>query len=276
MFKELIQFPKMVKENKGLIWKLAKNDFKTRYAGSNFGVLWALVQPVIIVLVYWFVFQIGLNAATQKVKEGLDVAFVLWLTSGLVPWFYFSEALTNGTNSLLEYNYLVKKVVFNIDILPIVRCAAALFIHGFFVIFMLILNVCYGFFPDLYTLQVVYYSFCLFMFVLAICYWTSAVVVFFRDLSQIVNIFLQIGIWMTPIMWSLDMLESKGLGWLMPIFKLNPLYYIVYGYRDALFYKVAFWERAGLTIYFWAFTLILLGSGIHVFKKLKVHFADVL
>ena len=90
MFKELIQFPKMAKENKGLIWKLAKNDFKTRYAGSNFGVLWALVQPVIIVLVYWFVFQIGLNAATQKVKDGLDVAFVLWLTSGLVPWFYFS------------------------------------------------------------------------------------------------------------------------------------------------------------------------------------------
>ena len=109
MIKELLQFPKMVFTNKALIWRLAKNDFKTRYAGSNFGVLWALVQPVIIVLVYWFVFQIGLNAGSQAVKEGLEVAFVLWLTSGLVPWFYFSEALTNGTNSLLEYNYLVKK-----------------------------------------------------------------------------------------------------------------------------------------------------------------------
>ena len=266
----------MVGENRALIWKLAKNDFKTRYAGSNFGVLWALVQPVIIVLVYWFVFEVGLNAGSQKVKEGLDIAFVLWLTSGLVPWFYFSEALTNGTNSLLEYNYLVKKVVFNIDVLPIVRCAAALFIHSFFIIFMLLINVAYGMWPDLYTLQVVYYSFALFMLVLAICYWTSAVVIFFRDLSQIVNIFLQIGIWMTPIMWSLDMLEGKGFAWLIPIFKLNPLYYVVYGYRDALFYKVAFWQRPGLTLYFWAFTLILLGSGIHVFKKLKVHFADVL
>ena len=142
--------------------------------------------------------------------------------------------------------------------------------------FMLILNCLYGFWPDLYTLQVIYYSFALFMLVLAVCYWTSAVVIFFRDLSQIVNIFLQIGIWMTPIMWSLDMLEGKGFGWLMPVFKLNPLYYVVYGYRDALFYKVAFWQRPVLTLYFWAVVLLLLGSGIHVFKKLKVHFADVL
>ena len=69
MIKELLQFPKMFWSNRALIWKLAKNDFKTRYAGSNFGVLWALVQPVIIVLVYWFVFQIGLNAGSQAVKE---------------------------------------------------------------------------------------------------------------------------------------------------------------------------------------------------------------
>ena len=105
--------------NRKLIWKLAKNDFKTRYAGSYFGVVWAMVQPVVIVLVYWFVFQIGLNNATAELKQGITVPFVLWLVSGIVPWFYFSESLSNGTNALLEYNYLVKKVVFNIDILPL-------------------------------------------------------------------------------------------------------------------------------------------------------------
>ena len=67
-----------------LIWKLARNDFKTRYAGSYFGVLWAMVQPVIIVLVYWFVFQIGLNNATAELKQGISVPFVLWLVSGIV------------------------------------------------------------------------------------------------------------------------------------------------------------------------------------------------
>lgn len=118
-------------KNRKLIWKLSKNDFKTRYAGSYFGVAWALVQPVVIVLVYWFVFQIGLNNATADLKEGIKVPFVLWLVSGIVPWFYFSESLSNGTNALLEYNYLVKKVVFNINILPVVKTTAALLFMGF-------------------------------------------------------------------------------------------------------------------------------------------------
>ena len=99
--------------NRKLIWKLAKNDFKTRYAGSYFGVVWAMVQPVVIVLVYWFVFQIGLNNATAELKQGITVPFVLWLVSGIVPWFYFSESLSNGTNALLEYNYLVKNKNFD-------------------------------------------------------------------------------------------------------------------------------------------------------------------
>ena len=111
-----------------------------------------MVQPVVIVLVYWFVFQIGLNNATAELKQGITVPFVLWLVSGIVPWFYFSESLSNGTNALLEYNYLVKKVVFNIDILPLVKTIAALFIHAFFVLFMLLLFALYGYYPGLHTL----------------------------------------------------------------------------------------------------------------------------
>ena len=79
--------------NRKLIWKLAKNDFKTRYAGSYFGVVWAMVQPVVIVLVYWFVFQIGLNNATAELKQGITVPFVLWLVSGRVPT---EDALENA------------------------------------------------------------------------------------------------------------------------------------------------------------------------------------
>ena len=79
--------------NRRLVAKLAKNDFKTRYAGSYLGIVWAFIQPVITILVYWFVFQIGLNNATAELKQGITVPFVLWLVSGIVPWFYFSESL---------------------------------------------------------------------------------------------------------------------------------------------------------------------------------------
>ncbi len=130
-----------------------------------------------------------------------EVPFVLFLTAGLVPWFYFSEALNNGTNALLEYNYLVKKVVFKISILPIIKIIAATFIHVFFVCLLLIVAAIYGYYPTIYTIQIVYYSFCLFILCTALSYTTCAVVVFFRDLSQIISIGLQIGMWATPILW---------------------------------------------------------------------------
>lgn len=274
MLDKFLALPKNCYKNRKLIWRLSKNDFKTRYAGSYLGMVWAMIQPIITVLVYWFVFEKGLSAGAVTAREGVVVPYVLWLTSGLVPWFYFSEAMSNGTNALLEYNYLVKKVVFDIDVLPIVKIVSAVFIHAFFVCFMLVLNICYGMYPDLYTLQILYYSICMIIFVLAVCYLTSALVVFFRDLNQIVSIFLQVGIWMTPIMWQLDILDDMPM--LQKVFKLNPMYYIVSGYRDALFEKVYFWEHPWLSGYFWILTIVLLVLGTRVFAKLKVHFADVL
>lgn len=267
----------MIKEawsNRKLIFKLAKNDFKTRYAGSYLGIVWAFVQPIITIIVYWFVFEYGLSAGAQLSRSGIEIPFVLWLSAGLIPWFFFSEALSSATNALIEYNYLVKKVVFKIEILPIVKVISALFVHAFFVAFILILYACYGHFPDVYTLQVVYYSFCMCMLVLAISYTTCSVVVFFRDLAHIIGIILQVGVWATPIMWQFSIIHNAVLQF---IFKLNPMFYIVQGYREALIEKTFVWQSAlGQTAYFWGLTLFLFIFGKSMFKKLKPHFSDVL
>lgn len=272
--RKVAYLPVEIYQNRKLIGNLAKNDFKTRFAGSYLGIVWAFVQPIVTVLVYWFVFEKGLRANGVDMKSGISVPYVLWLIAGLVPWFFFSEALSSGTNALVEYSYLVKKVVFKISILPIVKVVSALFVHIFFIVFMLVLYSCYGFLPDLYTLQIVYYSFAMFVLVIALTYVTCAIVVFFKDLSQIINIILQVGVWMTPIMWNIDTMELSPV--LLTIFKLNPMYYIVAGYRDALINKVWFWERPEITMYFWLLTIVILGLGAVIFKRLKVHFADVL
>ncbi len=270
-YDKLMVLPAELMQNRRLIWKLSKNDFKTRYAGSYLGMVWALVQPVVTVLLYWFVF--GTIMKSRQSMGDAEVPYVLWLTAGLVPWMYFSEALSNGTNALLEYNYLVKKVVFKISILPIIKVLAATFMHVFFACIMLILYFCYGYKPDMHLLQLVYFSFCMFILVLAMCYTTCAVVVFFRDLNQIIGIFLQIGMWATPILWNISMLSSPAL---QIVFKLNPIFYIVNGYRSALFEKTWFWEDFYSTMYFWIVVILLFGFGALVFKRLKVHFADVM
>lgn len=269
-YDKLTTLPVELFQSRHLIWKLAKNDFKKRYAGSYMGALWAMLQPVVTIALYYVVFD---KIMGNSINRGTgDVPFVLFLTAGLVPWFYFSEALNSGTNALLEYNYLVKKVVFKISVLPIIKIIAATFIHVFFVCVMLVVAAVYGYYPTIYTLQVIYYSICLFLFVLALSYTTCSIVVFFRDLSQIINIGLQIGMWVTPIMWNLSLLDDK---WVV-ILKLNPLVYIVNGYRSAVYGKEWFFRDFFSTMYFWIITIVIFGIGAMIFKRLKVHFADVL
>ena len=268
--KKILALPAELYQNRKLVLSLAKNDFKTKYAGSYLGIVWAFIQPIVTILVYWFVFSVGLKAGTVS-----DYPFVLYLVSGIVPWFFFQDALNGGTNALIEYNYLVKKVVFKISILPIVKIISALFVHVFFVAFALILCACYGYTPSLYTLQIIYYSVCTFLFVLGLVYATSAIVIFFRDLTQIISILLQIGVWLTPIMWIAET-SLQGNLFLQKLLQFNPMYYVVTGYRDSMLGHIGIWNHASWTIYFWVVTILLFGLGSVIFKRLKPHFADVL
>ncbi|MBQ3163016.1 MAG: ABC transporter permease [Lachnospiraceae bacterium] len=271
-YDRLVSLPVELWDSRKLIWKLAKNDFKNRFAGSYLGKVWAFVQPVITVALYWFVFDYVMGARAEALAGTIQIPYVIWLTAGLVPWFFFSEAITGGTMALLEYSYLVKKVVFKISVIPIIKIISASFTHIFFVCFMLVVYVCMGYTPDLYLLQIPYYSLCLFLFVLALVYSTCAMVLFFRDLAQIINIGLQIGMWATPILWDLNTVPPI----MQFILKINPMYYIVNGFRSAMFEKTWFWQDFYSTMYFWIVTVVFFGIGALIFRRLKVHFADVL
>lgn len=254
-------------QSRKLILQLAKNDFKVRYVGSYLGIVWAFIQPLLTVLIYWFVFQVGFRSSPVG-----NFPFILWLVSGIIPWFFFSEALSNGTNSLIEYSYLVKKVVFRISILPIVKIVSSLFVHVFFVVFIFVLFMLYGYRPSIYNIQFIYYSFCMIVLLLGLSWITSSIMVFSRDIGQIVGVILQIGFWLTPICWSYKMLPVKYA----KLFKLNPIYYIVEGYRDTFINHIWFWHRYNQTMYFWIISIILFILGAKIFKKLTPHFSDVL
>lgn len=271
-YDKLTVLPQELWQNRRLIWRLAKNDFRKRYAGSYFGAVWAMVQPVITVVMYWFVFDRIFQTRQQMVAGDIEVPYVLFLTAGLVPWFFFSDAISSGTAALLEYNYLVKKVVFKISILPIIKIIAALFIHLFFTAVLLLIAILYGYTPNVYWLQLLYYTFCEFIFVLGLSYATCAVVVFFRDLQQLIGIVLQVGIWATPILWNIDIVSDRFKFFV----KLNPMTYIVLGYRSAIYEKQWFFEHFYSSAYFWIVTVLIFCLGSLIFKKLKVQFADVL
>jgi len=252
---------------RNVIYELTKRDFKAVYLGSYLGILWAFALPIANILIFWFIFQIGFNS-----KPVNNVPYVLWLVSGIVPWFFFSDCVNNGASSILNNSFIVKKVAFSIGMLPIIQILSALIIHVFFILLIFLLFGLYGFTSDLYTLQVFYYLFSMIVLLTGLSWITSSVVIFFRDLRPLITIVLQIGFYLTPIFWNLRIFPEKY----HILMKFNPIYYIVEGYRDSFITKVWFWEHWGMTLYFWLVTTVILACGAVVFRRLRPHFADVL
>lgn len=268
----VLALPVELYQNRRLIWRLSRNDFKKRYAGSYLGTIWAMVPPIVTVAMYWVVFDRIFGSGPQVTYTGGEVPYVLFLTAGLVPWFFFSDAVMGGMTSLMEYNYLVKKVVFKVSILPIIKVTAAMFVHIGFSVVLVLIAAFYGYTPTVYTLQLFYYTFCEYVFILGLSYATCAIVLFFRDLQNLVSIIMQVGMWATPILWNINTLREKY----KPFIKLNPMTYIVEGYRSAVYEQQWFWEHFYSSTYFWIVTALLFVVSALIFKKLKPMFADVM
>lgn len=253
--------------NRKLLWQMTKRDFQQRYLGSYLGILWAFIQPSITVLIFWFVFQVGFKSMPVG-----NFPFVLWLICGMFPWFFLTESIQSAAGSVIESSFLVKKIVFRVELLPIVKIISALVVHIFFVVLLFAMFAAYGYLPTIYNLQIIYYFFAMICLSLGFSWLTSSLTVFLRDLRQFVAMIMQFGFWGTPIFWNLKMIPEQ----FHFILKLNPAYYIVEGYRQSFIYHEWFWEHAYLTAYFWALTAAVMFLGAWCFKKLRPHFADVL
>lgn len=257
--------------NKKMIVELAISDFKKRFVGSYFGVLWMFVQPLATMLVYTLIFQIGFRA-TPPIP---NIPYVVWLIAGIVPWFYFQDTLIQNTNCLYEYNFLVKKVVFNVSLLPIIKLVSTTLSHFCFIIILFIAMIIAKVDISVSWFLIFYYSFMLSILLLGLSYITSSINVYFKDMSQIVNILLQFGIWMCPIMYDESIFSNKS-DLISKLLMLNPMYYIVNGYRNALIGQEFNHNFLYLTIYYIVVTIIILLVGYKLFNRLKEQFADVL
>ena len=254
-------------KNRKLLWQMTKRDFRQRYLGSYLGILRAFIQPMVTVLIFWFVFQVGFKAMPVD-----NFPFILWLVCGMFPWFFISDSISSATSSVLENSFLVKKIVFRVEILPIVKIMSALVVHIFFVCVLFSMFAIYGYSVSIYNLQIVYYFFAMICLSLGVSWLTSSLTVFLRDVGQFVGMILQFGFWGTPIFWTLHMIPERFHFFL----KLNPVYYVVECYRQSFIYHEWFWQHLHLTAYFWLFTAVVMFVGAWCFKKLRPHFADVL
>ena len=253
--------------NRALIWQLAVHDLRGRYASSLAGAVWAIVNPVVVILVFWFVSVKGLRITFET-----GPPFFLVLFCGLIPWMTFNEAVTGGAGAVLNRANLVKKIAFPLEILPIVNILSSLIIHFFLVALLIVILVVSGVYPTLHFLQAIYFLIAMTALTTGLAWVFAALNVFSRDVGHGLGVTMTIWFWITPIVWPVQNLSESALR----IVQLNPLFYVVEGYHIAFLYGrplLALWP---LDLFFWVVTIILFVLGAVVFGRLKPHFAEVL
>ena len=245
-------------------FSLIIRDLKVRYVGSYLGIMWAFIQPAVTLFILWIVFSVGFKA-----RPGSGVGFMEWLIPGYLAWQYIAESVSGATISIVENNYLVKKIKFDVEKLPLVKIMSALIVHIILVLVMLVVEGERT--PLWWQLQIVYYMLAASCLSFGLGLFTSAVTTFARDLAHFVSLLLQLGFWGTPIFWNEDMMPTE-YKWIV---RMNPASYIVEGYRQSILGGEWFWERPE-TLSFWLVSSAIFFIGLRVFTRMRPHFADVL
>lgn len=261
-----MNFIKTLIKNRKLVWQLGKNDFKNRFANTSLGAIWGFISPFIFMMTYVIVFQYILKTGSSG-----DYPFIVWYLPGMAIWMFINDAIISASNSIRGYSYLVKKVVFPVDIIPIISLASSSYIGIFLIAIATIVSIIFGYIPNILVL--VYLIIAAYAFIIAFTRLTSAITTLVPDFSQLLSIVMQLCFWFTPIIWNISMVD----GVVEKIVKCFPFTYLIEGFRQAFIGGNLIIENFGIyTIVFWCITVFLYVWGNYVFKKSKKDFADVL
>ena len=262
IIKEHIQYRKQ-------IIKLAKADIIRTYRGSALGWSWAVIKPTITIFVYWFAFSVGLRAGG---KVG-DYPFFLWLIAGVVPWFYMGDMITGGTSCFRKYSYLVNKMKYPISTIPTFISLSHFFVNIILIGIVILLFWAFGYPPDIYLLQLPVYMLFSFLFFTLWALFASFIGAMSKDFVNLVRSFVTAIFWLSGIMWDVDTIT---IPWLKKFLMINPVTFLVTGFRNCFTNKIWFFDQPKRLIYFACLLVVMLILAIWSYKKLKKEISDVL
>ena len=228
---------------KGQIFKLAKSDLIKTYRGAALGWAWALIKPTITIFVYWFAFEIGLRAG----KGVNNYPYFLWLISGVVPWFYISDMITTGTECIRKYSFLVTKMKFPVSTIPTFVNISKLITHLLLIAIVILIFILFGFKPDIYWIQIIFYAALTFIFFNIWGLFSGPLAAISKDYSNLVKAFVTAIFWLSGIIWNPDTINNPII---KKILALNPVTFLVNGYRNCFINKIWFWEQPKRLFYF--------------------------
>jgi lipopolysaccharide transport system permease protein len=247
-----------------LLMNLTRREVKGRYSQSLFGFGWAVAQPLAMMAVFTLVFSRVGNISAD------GAPYPIFAYAGLVPWFFFLNSVNSGTGSLVQYRNIVTKTYFPREIIPLAQVCSRLLDFGAAAALFGVLMVGYRVRVTPWSLVAVPLFALLVAFTIAVTLLTSAANVFYRDVTPVVQIALQIWLYLTPIAYPLARVPARWHPWIAA----NPLSGIVEGFRSAIVYgRQPDWTLLALSA---SLTVILLAGAFALFKRVDRYFADVI
>ncbi len=255
IFKRLYQYRELLKTS-------IKKDVGGKYKNSFLGVIWSFINPLLQICVYAIVFPLIMRNKMEN--------YTVFMVCGLIPWTFFSTVINRSSFVMIENGNILKKVYFPREILPIsiVTSEAITFMISTLIIIGFVVATGVGisahilFYPLLLLAQ--------YVLLIGISFIVSSITVYFRDLQHFIGVFLQLLFYGTPIVYSLETIPEQ-FRWIL---KLNPMTYIIEGYRDIFYYKQMpnLQEIFGII----GIGLVVIVIGYMIFNKLQKRFAEEL
>ena len=265
-FRELVL---LLTLHRQLTMEMAKREITDRYAGQFFGAFWAIGHPVVLMLVYAFIF-----GAVFKVKiggtPGMPLDYTTYLLAGLIPWLAFIESMSKATGAIVGNANLVKQFIFPIEILPIKGVFATLITQIIFlsllVVYVLVTNHTLPWTYLLVPLLVVLQG----LAMIGVSYILSTVSVYFRDTKDFVQVFSITGVYLMPAFFLPEFVPKLFLS----VLYLNPFSYLIWCYQDVLYFGR--FEHPWAWLVFSVLSLGVFTIGYRFFRKFKIMFGSAL
>lgn len=233
---------------------------------SDLGGLWGILSPMIQIVTYWIVFGLGMRGG----KPVADIPYIQWMLGGLVPWFFLSACIRKSTNAILSKISVLEKMNFPTSILITTSVASELITHLITFVIVYAVFLLQGYTPNLHNLELIYYLFCSTFFCISFGLVFSVLTMIKRDVKNLVSSCMRMLFYITPVLWTTEKLPVI----LQNLLKLNPLYYIVEGYRASLFPSLP-GIQPETAILFWITTLCMFSTGCTLIYKYRAKFIDL-
>ena len=250
------------------IWDLAKIDLVKTYRGAALGKVWLFTKPAVYILVYWFTLSFGM-------RSGHDVngqPFLLWLATGVFPWFFMSDAINTGSDVYHRYSYLVNRLKFPLSVISTFYTLSLMIIFACTMGFTIAVCLVFGVHISRYVIQLPLVMAIMFVFWTAWSIMLSPLGAVSKDFANLVKTLSTPFFWLSGILFQLSSLPEV----FRRIMAFNPVAWCVEAVRDCFVYKEWFWQRTDELVPFLIVFLVVVVLALRNFKRLYKEVPDVL